>query len=701
MSVTPTITPTITPTPTICNDGSTIICGSGVTTGNFYYTDCCGNFVQGTGAGLAITLNYTKPFNGVVKLNVPYSTVCPTPSPTQTPSYTPTNTSTPTVTPSVTTTSTLTPTPSSTPPIIGAYALKNDCEVFTLFDMGVKCFPVVQPNSSISNDGILSLKITGGTSPYSIYWEGGQRTQTLVGVPAGSYEVVVVDYYGDYTAQTICSLFAPSATPTPSITASPTLTPSPVWPNLCLTVIYPNITYGPFTFVPNGNRNGKPSWIYSTYNVVWNTSNNRWEIQGWDKLTGIPVSTNSTFIPTSAWSIAGGPQATITMTQGDCGSYAPLQASLEITKSTCNGTQNCNGSISVTTSYGQSPYTYSINNGVTYQSSNIFNGLCPNTYTILVKDSAGSTLSKIATLGYDEAPVTYTIGVTLDNIITVDSSQQIANWRVNVTPALPVGTSITFNLNMSDIKQYNAPGTGLIQGTTSVYKNGTSIPRSSTNTTSQTTARPNCSPYQTITTTTTDVYPITIGNSDVVSGTSTSILTITDAQVGSNGCATTLVQDILISTASPVKNGCSCCEVVNNSNSVGIVKHTLVNGSISTPAPPVLTSYIVTEVEGADAGCYTGDFYTDFTITLLDQYGNPINATSNTNFIITYNYDDVQDVGGGNFPDSTINLAVTTGNSSATQRFYTKQYVYCNYSSLCNGTCYNESTGMYVSYSPI
>ena len=114
-----------------------------------------------------------------------------------------------------------------------------------------------------------------------------------------------------------------------------------------------------------------------------------------------------------------------------------------------------------------------------------------------------------------------------------------------------------------------------------------------------------------------------------------------------------------------------------------------------------MTSYIVTEVEGADAGCYTGDFYTDFTITLLDQYGNPINATSNTNFIITYNYNDVQDVGGGYFPDSTINLAVTTGNSSATQRFYTKQYVYCNYSSLCNGTCYNESTGMYVSYSPI
>ena len=584
MSVTPTITATPSATP--------IICGSGVTTGNFYYTDCCGNFVQGTETGLTVAFDYSKASNGVVKLNVPYSTVCPTPSPTQTPSYTPTNTASPTVTPTVTTTATLTPTPTLTPSLSSVYALKNDCEVFTLFDMGVRCFPVVQPNSSTSNDGILSIKITGGTSPYSIYWEGGQRTQTLVGVPAGSYEVVVVDYYGDYTAQTICSLFAPSQTPTPSITASPTLTPSPVWPDLCLLVIYPNVTYGPYQFVPNGSQNGKPSWRYSTYNIIWNIENNRWEIQGWDKSTGIPVSTNTTFIPTSAWSIAGGPQATITMTQGECGAYAPLQASLEITKSTCNGTQNCNGSISVTTSYGQAPYTYSINNGVTYQSSNIFNGLCPNTYTILVKDSAGSTLSKIATLGYDEAPVTYTIGVTLDNIITVDSSQQIANWKVNVTPALPVGTSITFNLNMSDIKQYNRPGTGLIEGTTTVYKNGASIPRNSSNTTSQTTARPNCSPYETITTTTTDVYTVTMGSGDVVSGTSTSILTITEPEVGSNGCATTLVQDILVATASPVKNGCSCCSVVNNPNSVGIVKHTFVAG---TTKPPVVTYYELSE----------------------------------------------------------------------------------------------------------
>jgi hypothetical protein len=577
MSVTPTITATPSTTP--------IICGSGVTTGNFYYTDCCGNFVQGSTAGVSVVLNYSRPSNGVVKLNTAASVACPTPSPTQTPTYTPTNSPSPTVTPTVTTTATLTPTPTITPSLSSVYALKNDCEVFTLFDMGVRCFPINQPSSSTSNDGILSLKITGGTSPYSIYWQGGQRTQTLVGVPAGDYEVTVVDYYGDYTAQTICSLFAPSQTPTPSITASPTLTPSPSWPNLCLLVIYPTVTYGPFQFVPNGTQNGKPAWRYSTYNLVWNVSNNRWEIQGWDKTTGIPVSTNTSSIPTSSWSIAGGPQASVTMTQGTCPEYAPLQASLSITKSTCNGTQNCNGSISVATNYGLAPYTYSINNGVTYQSSNIFNGLCPNTYTVLVKDAAGSVLSKIATLGFEEAPVTYNIGVALDNVIDVDSSQKIANWRVNITPSLPVGTSITFNLNVSDVQEILGPGSGTIVGNTVVTKNGANVPGSSSTPTLQISPRPNCSPYQTTASTTSTVYTITMNSGDVVSGTSTSILTVTTPENAQNGCVTTLIQDILVATSSPVKNGCSCCNVVNNSNSVGIVRHTKV-GSVTFSPPP-------------------------------------------------------------------------------------------------------------------
>ena len=41
-TATPTPTPSVTP----------IFCGSGVTTGGYYYTDCCGNFVQGADANV-------------------------------------------------------------------------------------------------------------------------------------------------------------------------------------------------------------------------------------------------------------------------------------------------------------------------------------------------------------------------------------------------------------------------------------------------------------------------------------------------------------------------------------------------------------------------------------------------------------------------------------------------------------------------
>jgi hypothetical protein len=151
-----------------------IICGSGYTTGSYYYTNCCGELIQGDAAGTTVSLDYTKPSNGVTKLNVESSVSCPTPTTTPTPTVTPTNTITPTVTPTNTITPTTTPTQTKTPTNSQAFTLKNECDVFTLFDMGVRCNPIVQPKTSSSLDGILSLIVTGGTSPYSYYWAGGQ-----------------------------------------------------------------------------------------------------------------------------------------------------------------------------------------------------------------------------------------------------------------------------------------------------------------------------------------------------------------------------------------------------------------------------------------------------------------------------------------------------------------------------------------------
>ncbi len=68
----------------------------------------------------------------------------------------------------------------------------------------------------------------------------------------------------------------------------------------------------------------------------------------------------------------------------------PLDISLSATNVTCNGMAN--GSITVTATGGTLPYQYS-KNGITYQASNIFNGLIKNLYTVSVRDSRMCSLS--------------------------------------------------------------------------------------------------------------------------------------------------------------------------------------------------------------------------------------------------------------------------------------------------------------------
>lgn len=588
--MTPTPTSTLTPTPST----TPIICGSGMTTGNYYYTDCCGNLQQGTTVGLVVSIDYTKPYNGIVKLNVPATTVCSTPTPTPTPTLTPTQTSTPTITP----TSTLTPTPTNTPNVTptssGVFRLKNDCDVFTLFDMGVQCYPIAIPTSPTSSDGILAVQVTGGTAPYSFFWEGGQRTQTLVGIPQGSYEVIVVDFYGDYSARTVCNLLLPSPTPTSTLTPTPTVTPTPVYPDICFIYVSPTISYGPIQFTLNGSFNNKPTWTgnYNStqLNVRWSIQNSRWEILGWTFTPGIPVSVNSSNIPNSGWSMAGGQQATLSMTTGTCPDYIPLTSAPTVQNQTCPA--SLNGSIVLTTNYGVPPYEYSINGGLTYQTSNVFQGLGASTYTVITRDSATpikNTLSNTVVVGTSSENLNYSLGVVVDSVANLGPNTQMATWKIVVNPPLPVGTSISFVLSVDTIKKYYDPGTGTINATTTITKNGIDVnPYLSNFTPLVSEPRPFCSPNELQTSTTTTFYStssqnqelqrVTIEYGDIVSGTLVSELFITEGAIGLNSCATKLEQSILVSTSSATITGGVCNSVINNPQSQGINNHTIVLG---------------------------------------------------------------------------------------------------------------------------
>jgi len=581
---TQTSTPTNTRTPNPTPSTTPIICGEGITTGSHYYTDCCGNFQQGTQDNLLITLDYTKPSNGITKLFNPASTTCPTPTPTRTPTLTPTNTTTPTITPTNTTTPTLTRTPTQTPTNSQVVRLKNDCDVFTLFEMGVICNPIVQPKTSTSLDGILSLIVTGGTSPYSYYWAGGQRSQTLIGVPQGTYEVVVVDYYGDYTATTFCSLLAPTATITPSPTATPTVTPSGIAPQLCFIAIG-GTSYGPWQFVGNGSKNGKTTWTYGgEYNITWSSTRNRWEILGSDNITpftpvggGLFASTTTALYPDAGWGLVGGTQTySATVTQGNCPSSIPLQVTLTSENSSCNTTTNCNGSITVNALYGVAPYIYSINNGVTYQTASVFTNLCPGTYTILTSDATNATNSQTISVGFDTQPITYQLSLSADTsatqtVTTNNYASSTTYLKAVVTPALPIGLTIGFDLTVSSVKTYNGPGTGIITDNISITQGGIVKTPSTTSSISKTGDRPNCNPESQVITTEADTYSLLMTSTSNVLITDTSILEITDGEAGAqSNCLTNLEQTIYAQFTTPFITGCNCCSVVADSDLVSI-----------------------------------------------------------------------------------------------------------------------------------
>jgi len=590
---TPTVTrtPNSTSTPTTTPTTTPISCGVGITTStNYYYTDCCGNFISNSGliVGSRVNLNYTQPSNGITNLNIAATVACPSPTPTRTQTPTPTITPTITQTPTNTQTPNNTPTPTPSTSVQVGSTLKNDCDVITLFDMGVQCNPIQMPSSLYSNDGVLSLNVTGGTSPYSYYWAGGQRSRTLAGVPQGSYEVIVVDYYGDYSSTTLCNLFAPSQTPTQTITPTPTITPSPVWGDICLTYVDGATSYGPIQFTPYGNANGKPTWTGtyqgSTLLIEWSSANARWAISGLPFTNAIPVSYSQTNIPLGNWVLLGGTsKPNITTVQGTCPAVIPLSISINKTNSTCHGSKNCNGSISLYAFNGVPPYSYSINNGLTYQSSSIFNGLCSNNYTVVVQDSNDTTVNGgIVTVGANNTITNYTISTQLFNVVSYSPQNQVASWKVNVTPPLPVGVSISFQLKVNATQNVNSPGSGTTSNTTTVRKNGVILTQPSVTSTSSTLIRQNCSPYTTTTTSTTQVYNLTIGNGDTITGTSSSVLTITSGATATNGCITNLEQDILVSTYSPTLTGKgSCGEVYSNPAGQGVVGHTI-SSAVST-----------------------------------------------------------------------------------------------------------------------
>ena len=444
---------------------------------------------------------------------------CSTPTPT--PSYTPTLTPTPTRTPSFTPSSTLTPTPTKT---IGltptpSYTTttttraveQNQCNVITLLPLGVSC-ETTNPSSVDSADGSITLIITGGTAPYTgITWSNGVTgTTSLFNLKAGTYGATVVDYYGDFTASTICSVFAP--TPTPTTTPTPTVTPSstPIpFTGLCVTFTVENYLNYQYQFNYNTVVNGKPSWTASTVNNSITTSGGtlnmsydntlgQWIINGFSSTQWYPSSSSITSPPLSNWVTNGNsPVNTVVVTSGTCPTYTPMVV-VPLTNSTTCANSN-DGSICITTYNGSGSFVYSIDGGVTTGTTNCFYDLGYGTYSVYVKDvitSATTTqnvtvenlnINTVVNLEY-----TQTANTTLQSTNTSRSTKQ--SYSLN-TGDIPNGTTVNLSFNLSDVFFVCEPGDATNSNSYFVIsKNGSPLSISSASSSTVTSNRTYCYP---------------------------------------------------------------------------------------------------------------------------------------------------------------------------------------------------------------
>ena len=247
-----------------------------------------------------------------------------------------------------------------------------------------------------------------------------------------------------------------------------------------------------------------------------------------------------------------------------------LSAQILTSLADCEGV--CNGSILINPIGGTGPYQYSINNGTTYQTSNIFSDLCGGSYSVVVKDSNSDEYSQVITVANQASVTTYSIGVQkLSN--SIGTTQETMTWKVNIVPPLPQGSQITFDLQIKNVQLIQRPGDGVIGYTNDVVKNTTTLATPTPVSSTSTTNRPYCSPNTQTETTDISTYSITMGYNDVVSGTSVSDIEITLPR-NVQGCSTVLKQNTVVSVTNQSISGCICCSAVN-SNGTAIAQHTL------------------------------------------------------------------------------------------------------------------------------
>lgn len=267
------------------------------------------------------------------------------------------------------------------------------------------------------SNGSVSCSVTGGLSPYTYLWSpGGNTTNSMTGLSAGTYTIEVTDLNG--------------------CTSSNYVTISQSFVTATMGRIVNVSCFGG----NNGTATVNPTGGITPYTYAWTPS-------GGTSITGTGLTAGSyTVTVTDGSGCTATAKATITQP-------TQLTATISATNNVlCNGGT---GSATATAGGGTSPYTYAWtpNGGTTANAT----GLTAGPYTVTVTDKNGCTATAKATI---TQPLVLTI-----NITDTHASCNLPNG--SATANITGGTS-PFTYTWTPSAQTNATATGLGVGSYTV-----------------------------------------------------------------------------------------------------------------------------------------------------------------------------------------------------------------------------------------
>lgn len=232
--------------------------------------------------------------------------------------------------------------------------------------VGINATPTVCEGQ---NDGVATAIVTGGTPPFVYIWSNGASTPTISGLPAGTYSVLVSDANGCQASASATIIEAPGLNVSVNATE----------------VVCGTENMGSAAVIVNGGM--------QPYSYLWSNGSTGTFVENLEEGT-------YSIIVTDALGCTGVAEFTIQIIDDFAISVVPRDV-------LCFGGND--GSILVTASGGQEPYTYTWDNGMT--GMEIIN-LTAGSYTVTVTEANGCTI--VETIIISQPPL-LTIGVTGTN----------------------------------------------------------------------------------------------------------------------------------------------------------------------------------------------------------------------------------------------------------------------------------------------